>query len=145
VRKQLRDIINQPKRHQHSRRQRTFVPNAFKHGLSGDHLVLQNHELASYLLNFDMTANEPDFEEDEGIAWKKDARSFEILGRCEARLSRQLLQYQRCSNPSRRVHAASVALSQTKETAALNHELASFGKPAPMYLMSAHPAPQIHA
>src|ERR1035441_4148254 len=149
MRKQLRDIIN----YQNSLRstgprtaagkQRSAL-NAFKHGLSGNHLVMQQHEFAAYaqhtakmlrdlkpvtepekqiaqkiidlnfrvnritaiennMLNFDMTDNEPHFEEDDGIAammgqaraWKKDAQSFEILGRYESRLSRQLLQYQK--------------------------------------------------
>ena len=200
MRKQLRAIIN----HQNSLRstgpktaagkQRSSL-NAFKHGLSGNHLVMQTHEFAAYeqltgkmladlkpvsepekqiaqkiidlnfrinritaiennLLNFDMGANEPDFEEDEGIArmmgqaraWKKDAQSFEILGRYEARLSKQLLQYQKelerlQAVRNAEVHATSVALSQTAETAPLNHKSASFGKPAPSYVMSASTAP----
>ena len=191
MRKQLRDIIN----YQNSLRstgprtaagkQRSAL-NAFKHGLSGNHLVMQQHEFAAYaqhtakmlrdlkpvtepekqiaqkiidlnfrvnritaiennMLNFDMSTNEPDFEEDEGIArmmgqaraWKKDAQSFEILGRYESRLSRQLLQYQKELERLQAVHATSVALSQPTETATLNPESASFGKPAPTYVMSA--------
>ena len=97
------------------------------------------------MLNFDMATNEPDFEEDEGIArmmgqaraWKKDAQSFEILGRYEARLSKQLLQYQKELERLQAVRKAEAAVSQTTETAQLNHELASFGKPAPAYVMSA--------
>ena len=117
--------------------------NAFQHALSGNHLIMQQHEFTAYerlsmkmlvdlkpatepekqialkiidlnfrinritaiennMLNLDMGSNEPDWEEDEGVArmmgqaraWKKDAHSFEILGRYEARLSKQLLQYQ---------------------------------------------------
>ena len=173
------------------RKQKRSFLNAFKHGLSGNHMVLQKHELAAYeqltvkmladlkpvsepekqiarkivdlnfrinritaiennMLNFDMGPNEPDFEEDEGIArmmgqaraWKQEAHSFEILGRYEARLSKQLLQYQKELERLKavriaEVHATSVALRQTTETAQLNHELASFGKPAPAYVMSA--------
>jgi hypothetical protein len=211
MRKQLRAIIN----HQNSLRstgpktaagkQRSSL-NAFKHGLSGNHLVMQTHEFAAYeqltgkmladlkpvsepekqiaqkiidlnfrinritaiennLLNFDMGANEPDFEEDEGIArmmgqaraWKKDAQSFEILGRYEARLSKQLLQYQkeleRLQNvralqsrdapeiPFRGPGCEGAVVAQPTETAPLNHKSASFGKPAPSYVMSASTAP----
>ena len=109
------------------------------------------------LLNFDMADNEPGFEEDEGIArmmgqaraWKKDAQSFEILGRYEARLSKQLLQYQKelerlkavRVQEAEKVRATLVALSQTKETAPLNPESASFGKPTPTYVMSAAAQP----
>jgi hypothetical protein len=104
------------------------------------------------MLNFDMTDNEPHFEEDDGIAammgqaraWKKDAQSFEILGRYESRLSRQLLQYQKELERLQavriaEVRATSVALSQTTEIAPLNPESASFGKPAPTYVMSTPP------
>jgi hypothetical protein len=108
------------------------------------------------LLNFDMGPNEPDFEEDEGIArmmgqaaaWKKDAHAFEILGRYEARLSKQLLQYQHeierlktARVEAEKVQATSVALRQTTETAPLNHESASFGKTPLDCLMSAAPLP----
>ena len=191
MKKKFRDLINQANS-LHSTGPKTLEGkkrsslNAFKHGLSGNHLVLQTHELASYnqltaamlsdlkprteperqiaqkiidlnfrinritaiennMLNFDTTTNEPDFEEDEGIArmmgqaraWKKDAQSFEILGRYESRLSRQLLQYQKELERLQAVHATSVALSQPTETATLNPESASFGKPAPTYVMSA--------
>ena len=100
------------------------------------------------MLNFDMGANEPDFEPDEGIArmmgqaraWKKDAQSFEILGRYESRLSRQLLQYQKELERLQAVRALpnhdgnGVAGAQTTETAPLNPDSASFGKPATTYL-----------
>jgi hypothetical protein len=114
------------------------------------------------MLNFDMGPNEPAFEEDEGIArmmgqaaaWKKDAQSFEILGRYEARLSRQLLQYQKELERMKAVRVLpnhdreGVACAQTTQTAPLNPESASFGKPAPTYVMSAPPdpaQPHIHA
>lgn len=100
------------------------------------------------LLNFDMSANEPQSVEDEGIArmigqtraWKKDAQSFEILGRYEGRLSKQLLQYQK---EFERLQTArteeEAAVAQTTETAGLNQQTASFGKTAPRYVMSAVP------
>jgi hypothetical protein len=197
MRKQLRDIIN----HQNALRstgpksvagkQRSSL-NAFKHGLSGNHLVMQPHEFAAYeqhtakmlsdlkpqtepekqiaqkiidlnfrinritaiennMLNFDMGANEPDFEPDEGIArmmgqaraWKKEAQSFEILGRYESRLSRQLLQYQKELERLQTVRTLQsrdgegAVVSQPTETAPLNPESASFGKTAPAYVMSA--------
>jgi hypothetical protein len=197
MRKQLRDIINR----QNSLRstgpttaagKKRSALNAFKHGLSGNHLIMQQHEFAAYqdlsikmlrdlkpvtepekqiaqkiidlnfrinritaiennMLNFDMGSNEPDFEEDEGIArmmgqaraWKKEAQSFEILGRYESRLSKQLLQYQK---EIERLKTARMAkdssVSQTQETASLNPESASFGKNAPAYVMSAAAPPQ---
>ena len=104
------------------------------------------------MLNFDMGPEEPTFEEDEGIArmmgqaaaWKKDAHAFEILGRYEARLSKQLLQYQKELERLKTVRKAETAeaekTSQTAETEPLNHESASFGKTVPAYVMSAaHP------
>jgi hypothetical protein len=84
------------------------------------------------MLNFDMGENEPHFEEGDGIAammgqasaWKKDAHAFDILGRYEARLSKQLLQYQKelerlKTVRAAEVHVTSVALRQTTETAHL--------------------------
>jgi hypothetical protein len=201
VRKQLRDIINK----QNSLRstgprtaagkQRSSL-NAFKHGLSGNHLVMQQHEFAAYedltvrmlrdlkpqtepekqiaqkiidlnfrinritaiennLLNFDIGANEPDFEEDEGIArmmgqaraWKKDAQSFEILGRYESRLSRQLLQYQKELERLQTVRTLQsrdgegAVVAQTTDSTPLNPESASFGKQPPAYVMSAAALP----
>jgi hypothetical protein len=195
MRKHLRDLINK----QNSLRstgprtaagKKRSALNAFKHGLSGNHLVMQQHEFAAYeqhtarmladlkpqtepekqiaqkiidlnfrinritaiennMLNFDMGANEPDFEEDEGIArmmgqaraWKKDAQSFEILGRYESRLSRQLLQYQQELERLKAVRNLPShdrqGVYQTTENAPLNHESASFGKLAPGYVMSA--------
>jgi hypothetical protein len=165
--------------------------NAVKHNLSGNHLVLQDHEYAEHtrmskamladlkpqteperqiaqkiidlnfrinritaiennLLNFDMSANDPQSIEDEGIArmfaqtraWKKDAQSFEILGRYEARLSRQLLQYQKEFERLQTVRKTEEATAaQTKETAPLTAESASFGTTAPTWLMSASPGP----
>jgi hypothetical protein len=102
------------------------------------------------MLNFDMGANEPDFEEDEGIArmmgqaraWKQDAHAFEILGRYEARLSKQLLQYQKELERLKTVRKAeAAAVSQTEETVTVNRETASFGKPAPTYVMERIPLP----
>jgi hypothetical protein len=199
MRKHLRDLINKqnalsstgPK--SAAGKQRSAL-NAFKHGLSGNHMAMQPHELAAYnqltgamlsdlkpqtepekqiaqkivdlnfrinritaiennMLNFDMSDHSPDFEEDEGIArmmgqaraWKKDAQSFEILGRYESRLSRQLLPYQKELERLKAVRRAEAAqadkASQPTQTAALNPESASFGKPAPTYVMSAQPGP----
>jgi hypothetical protein len=197
VKKKFRDLINQQNALRSTGprtaagKQRSAL-NAFKHGLSGNHLVMQQHEFAAYeqhtakmltdlkpqtepekqiaqkiidlnfrinritaiennLLNFDMGANEPDFEEDEGIArmmgqasaWKKDAQSFDILGRYESRLSKQLLQYQKELERLQavRAHAASAAPTQTTETTPLNPESASFGKQPPAYVMSAAALP----
>jgi hypothetical protein len=212
VKKKFRDIINQqnalrstgPKTAAGKKRSSL---NAFKHGLSGNPLVMQKHEFEAYelltgkmladlkpvtepekqiaqkiidlnfrinritaiennMLNFDMTDNEPNFEEDDGIAammgqasaWKKEAHAFEILGRYEARLSKQLLQYQKelerlqatralpnhdPSIPFRGVGCQGVAGAQTTQTAPLKPESASFGKTTPEYLMSAAALPTV--
>ncbi len=172
--------------------------NAVKHNLSGNHLVLQDHEYAEHtrmtaamladlkpqteperqiaqkiidlnfrinritaiennLLNFDMSANDPQSIEDEGIArmfaqtraWKKDAQSFEILGRYEGRLSKQLLQYQKEFERLQTVRKAEAAAArQTKENIAVMPDLASFGQIVPGYKMSARdtstPSPTSH-
>ena len=105
------------------------------------------------MLNFDMGPEEPAFEEDEGIArmmgqaaaFKKDAKAFEILGRYEARLSKQLLQYQQELERLKAVRKAEAIeaekISQTTDSEPLNNESASFGKPVPAYVMSAVPEP----
>jgi hypothetical protein len=116
--------------------------NAFKHGLTGNRLILQQHEHEAYtrltteitknldpqtelerqlvqkiidthtrlnriaaldgnILNFGLTSNETDAPHDDALetiaaqcrSWIENADSFEKLGRYEARLSRQLLQY----------------------------------------------------
>ena len=101
------------------------------------------------MLNFDMGPEEPAFEEDEGIArmmgqaaaWKKDAHAFEILGRYEARLSKQLLQYQHELERLKTVRKAEAAeaeqISQVAQPATLSPESASFGRPAPTYINQA--------
>jgi hypothetical protein len=165
--------------------------NAVKHNLSGNHLVLQNHEYAEHqrmttamladlkpqteperqiaqkiidlnfrinritaiennLLNFDMSTNDPQSIEDEGVArmfaqtraWKKDAQSFEILGRYEGRLSKQLLQYQKEFERLQTVRKAeAAAAAQTTQTVPVNRRVASFGEPAPAYVMHSNPDP----
>jgi hypothetical protein len=100
------------------------------------------------MLNFDMSDNEPDFEEDEGIVRMigpdpvlRNPRSY------EARLSKQLLQYQKELERLQALRALQsrgregVDLTQTKVSTSLNHESASFGKPSPPYVMSAVPEP----
>jgi hypothetical protein len=189
-----RTLINQQNA-QHSTGPRTVEGknrsslNAVKHNLSGNHLVLQDHEYTEHqrmskamladlkpqteperqiaqkiidlnfrinritaiennLLNFDMSANDPQSIEDEGVArmfaqtraWKKDAQSFEILGRYEARLSRQLLQYQKEFERLQTVRKAEEATaSQATEKASLNPKPASFGTITPTWVMTAAP------
>jgi hypothetical protein len=116
--------------------------NAWKHGLTGNRMILQSHELEAYnrltaalttdlapateqerqlvqklidshtrlnriaaldgnILNFGLTRNESDADHDDELetiaaqcrAWIENADSFEKLGRYEARISRQMLQY----------------------------------------------------
>jgi hypothetical protein len=169
--------------------------NAIKHNLSGNHLILQEHELEAYaertkamlvdlkprteperqiaqkiidlnfrinritaiennMLNFDMCANEREDSSEEARveimraqtkAWKQDAQSFEILGRYEARLSRQLLQYQKEFERLQTIRKAEeAAAAQAIEKESVNQKSASFGETAPTYVMSAAPldAPQ---
>ncbi len=187
-----RTLINQQNA-QHSTGPRTTEGkersrlNAVKHNLSGNHLVLQDHEYAEHtrmtkamladlkpqteperqiaqkiidlnfrinritaiennLLNFDMSANDPQSIEDEGVArmfaqtraWKKDAQSFEILGRYEGRLSKQLLQYQKEFERLQSVRKAEVAATtQTTESKPVNQKSASFGRTPATYVMTA--------
>jgi hypothetical protein len=167
--------------------------NAFKHGLTGNRILLQTHEHEAYrqltnalnkdlqpkaelerqlvqklidchtrlnriaaldgnILNFSLTQNET--EADHGgsnqeadaletiaaqcRAWIENADSFEKLGRYEARISRQLLQYtaelERLQK-IRRFHEAmerdgvSTHPSKPIETKPPADESASFGKP----------------
>ena len=103
------------------------------------------------LLNFDMSALEPQTVEDEGIArmiaqtraWKKDAQSFEILGRYEARLSRQLLQYQKELERLQSVRKSEQAAAlQAEENEPVKLKSASFGETSPAYVMTASSGPE---
>src|ERR1039458_9530027 len=123
------------------RRQRSTM-NAFKHNITGNNMIMQEHECEKYtelsntllrefkcatemerqiaqkiidtnfrlnrlasiennMLNFDMMTRETDSNPDDRTevmfaqtrAWKDEAKSFDVLGRYEARLTRQLLLY----------------------------------------------------
>jgi hypothetical protein len=125
----------------HAGKQRSSM-NAFKHGLTGNRMILQTHEHEAYqrlslaltqdlnpateqerqlvqklidshtrlnriaaldgnILNFGLTRNETNADHDDELetiaaqcrAWIENADSFEKLGRYEARISRQMLQY----------------------------------------------------
>ncbi|MDP9053764.1 MAG: hypothetical protein M3N93_05600, partial [Acidobacteriota bacterium] len=106
------------------------------------------------MLNFDMCQLERDAPDDERVesmyaqtlAWKEDAPAFDLLGRYEARLSKQLLQYQKEFERLQTVRKTEQAAAvQPKETATLTPESASFGRPAPGYVMSAFSEPAIPA
>ncbi|MDP9053913.1 MAG: hypothetical protein M3N93_06370 [Acidobacteriota bacterium] len=97
------------------------------------------------MLNFDMCQLERDAPDDERVesmyaqtlAWKEDAPAFDVLGRYEARLSKQLLQYQKEFERLQSVRKAEQAAAvQATEKVKVNEESASFGKPAPAYRMS---------
>jgi hypothetical protein len=202
--KRMRRLMNQSNA-QHSTGPRTpegkqrSRMNAFKHNLTGNNLILQEHEYKKYtelsekliadlkprteferqiaqkiidtnfrlnrlaaiennMLNFDMMHRETDGNPCDRTevmlaqtrAWKDDARTFDILGRYEARLTRQLVLYRkelahlvdmRLSAASEEVRlpaaqallataaAASTASStQADNKAALIPEMASFGR-----------------
>jgi hypothetical protein len=168
--------------------------NAFKHGLTGQNMVLAEHEheayhllcdrmhrdlkpktepemqlahkiidihfrldrlsaLESNMFNIDTQWNTNPAQPDgryaamigQTVAWKKEAHAFEILGRYEARLSRQLLQYQRelerlqairkSAEAEEAVKAASVEVSQPTEIKPIGPDLASFRNPVPYFVM----------
>ena len=177
--------------------------NAFKHNLTGNNLILQQHELQAYteltakmladlkpeseperqiaqkiidldfrlnritaiennMLNFDLMQHERVNQSDDRTevmlaqtrAWKADAHSFDLLGRYEGRLSKQLLQYQKelerlqtlrkieADNEARRAAWAEREEAEAKEeeaaqTEPLNPDVASFGEPVHEYVMSA--------
>src|ERR1035438_6178403 len=138
--------------------------NAFKHNITGNNMIMQEHECEKYtelstsllrefkcatemerqiaqkiidtnfrlnrlagiennILNFDMmareTADNPDDRTEvmfaQPRAWKDESKSFDILGRYEARLTKQLLAYKR---ELERIQASRNAeeTAQTKET-----------------------------
>ena len=165
--------------------------NAFKHNLTGNNLILQEHEYEKYtelsnklladfkpatelerqiaqkiidtnfrlnrlaaiennMLNFDMVNRESHVNPCDRTAvmfaqtqaWKDDAHSFDILGRYEARLTKQFalftkelerLQANRKAEDTR----LSAASSQPTQSIPVTPEVASFGKPLSTYVMSA--------
>ena len=156
--------------------------NAFKHNITGNNMIMQEHECEKYtelstslmrefqcatemerqiaqkiidtnfrlnrlagiennMLNFDMmtreTAGNPDDRTEvmfaQTRAWKDEAKSFDVLGRYEARLTRQILLYRK---ELERLQANRKA-AEAAETESVNPELASFGKTPPVYVMSA--------
>jgi hypothetical protein len=192
MKKSLRDLINGVNAEKSTGpktpegKQRASM-NAFKHGLTGNRILLQTHEHEAYrqltnalnkdlqpkaelerqlvqklidchtrlnriaaldgnILNFSLTQNETAADHDDALetiaaqcrAWIENADSFEKLGRYEARISRQLLQYtaelERLQK-IRRFHEAmerdgvSTHPSQPTETKPPADESASFGKP----------------
>ena len=68
-------------------------------------------------------------------AWKADAHSFEILGRYEMRLHRQLMNYQHELERLHNARKAEENVRQTEEPQALTPEMGSFGNPVPKYVM----------
>ncbi|MDP9052892.1 MAG: hypothetical protein M3N93_01105 [Acidobacteriota bacterium] len=104
------------------------------------------------MLNFDMCQLERDAPDDERVesmyaqtlAWKEDAPAFDLLGRYEARLSKQLLQYQKEFERLQTIRKAEEAAAlQATEKVQVNEESASFGQPATAYVMSAFSEPAI--
>jgi hypothetical protein len=196
ARNKIRNLINQANARKSTGprtpegKQRSSL-NAFKHGLTGQNMVLAEYEheayhllcdrmhrdlkpktepemqiahkiidihfrldrlsaLESNMFNIDTEWNTNPAQPDaryaamigQTLAWKKDAHAFEILGRYEARLSRQLLQYQKELERLQAIRkvaeaeaAKPVEVSQPTETTPVNPGVASFGNPLPHFVM----------
>ena len=191
--KRMRRLMNQTNA-QHSTGPRTpegkqrSRMNAFKHNLTGNNLILQEHEYQKYtelseklmsdlnprtelerqvaqkiidtnfrlnrlaaiennMLNFELMVRETSRNEDDRTevmraqaqAWKDEAKSFDLLGRYEGRLSRQLVLYRKeltelqthevaPSMDTRLAAASSASSAQADNSNDLTPKLASFGK-----------------
>ena len=187
--KRIRDLINKANAQKstgprtEAGKQRARL-NAFRHGLSGQHLVLVEHEHAAYhalhdlmlhdlrpkteseyqialkiidtnfrlnrisaiecnMFNLDSIDQTTDRDHDDRVefmcaqtrAWKAGAHSFEILGRYEMRLHRQLLNYKHELERLQGIRKAEENVRQTEEPKALTPEMGSFGNPVPRYVM----------
>jgi hypothetical protein len=193
ARNKIRNLINQANARKSTGprtpegKQRSSL-NAFKHGLTGQNMVLAKHEheayhllcdrmhrdlkpktepemqiahkiidihfrldrlsaLESNMFNIDTEGNTNPGQPDaryaamigQTLAWKKDAHAFEILGRYEARLSRQLLQYQKELERLQAIRKAAAKeeekVSKPSEAKPVNPDVASFGNPVPCFVM----------
>jgi hypothetical protein len=104
--------------------------------------------LENNMLNFGLWENQQETESDERLdvmkaqtlAWMERARSFDLLGRYESRLTKQLLAFTReleRLQSDRRDRERSEALIHPQQNEAHNPDLASFGKSSPQFVMSA--------
>jgi hypothetical protein len=104
--------------------------------------------LENNIFNFGLIANETQTPNDDRIevmlaqtrAWIERSGSFDVLGRYEARLLRQLLQITLELERLQTGRKAAAKLESTplpKQTEADNIDLASFGRIAPEFVMSA--------
>jgi hypothetical protein len=168
--------------------------NAFKHGLTGQSLMLQPNEMEAYnrltsaqlsdlkprteperqlaqkiidghfrlnrlagvennMFNFGLIRNTTDTPHDDRVevmvaqtrAWIEQSHAFDVLGRYETRLSRQLLKY---TEEFERIQKERIARERAEREAdprSKRHEnkrdhfdLASFGRTAPEMIMSAN-------
>ena len=192
MRKEIRDEINRanagkstgPKTTEGKQRS---AMNAFKHGLTGQSLMLQPNEMEAYnrltvallsdlkpktepecqlaqkiidghfrlnrlagvennMFNFGLIQHTTDTPHDDRVevmvaqtrAWIEQSHAFDVLGRYETRLSRQLLKYTEEFERLQTVRRAeAVAARQTKENITVTQDMASFGQIAPGYQMSA--------
>ena len=161
--------------------------NAFKHNLSGQHLVLVEHEFDAYhdaceralrdmkpqtemerqiaqkiidinfrlnritsletnMFNLDTVHAATDMYDDDRTeimcaqtrAWKNESHHFDLLGRYEARLSKQLLNYQKELERLQTLHKAEES-RQPQQTAPVNPDMASFGNTPSTLIMKAAP------
>ena len=158
--------------------------NAFKHNLSGQHLVLVEHEFDAYreacerglrdlkpkteperqiaqkiidinfrlnritaletnMFNLDTMDHTTRVQRDDRVevmqaqtrAWKTDAHAFDLLGRYESRLSRQLLQYHKELERLQTIRKAEEKVAEAEQNALVENEMASFGNPVPPMIM----------
>jgi hypothetical protein len=199
MRKEIREEINRanatkstgPKTTEGKQRS---AMNAFKHGLTGQSLMLQPNEMEAYnrltsaqlsdlkprteperqlaqkiidghfrlnrlagvennMFNFGLIRNTTDTPHDDRVevmvaqtrAWIEQSHAFDVLGRYETRLSRQLLKY---TEEFERIQKERIARERAEREAdprSKRHEnkrdhfdLASFGRTAPEMIMSAN-------
>jgi hypothetical protein len=100
------------------------------------------------MLNFGLWENQRETESDERLdvmkaqtlAWMERSKNFDLLGRYESRLTKQLLAFTReleRLQGDRRDRERSEAIIDPQQNKTHNHDLASFGNSGPQLVMSA--------
>jgi hypothetical protein len=104
--------------------------------------------LENNMLNFGLWENQQETESDERLdimkaqtlAWMERSKNFDLLGRYESRLTKQLLAFTReleRLQGDRRDRERTQALIHPEQTKPHNPDLASFGNGTPQFVMSA--------
>jgi hypothetical protein len=103
------------------------------------------------MLNFGLWENQRETESDERLdvmkaqtqAWMERSKNFDLLGRYESRLTKQLLAFTReleRIQSDRRDRERSESLIHPQQTKTHTTDMASFGKSTPQFVMSANSA-----